>query len=59
MIDRVIEGMKSQQIKVSRYVLDEMNISYCKGCEKCEVNRKCVQMDDMNLWIISQLVVVN
>ena len=51
LVDRVIEGMKSQQIRVSRYVLDEMNINYCKGCEKCEVNRKCVQMDDMNLLI--------
>ena len=51
LVDRVIEGMKSQQIKVSRYFLDEMNINYCKGCEKCEVNRKCVQTDDMNLLI--------
>ncbi len=51
LVDRVIEGMRSQQIKVSRYVLDEMNINYCKGCEKCEVNRKCVQIDDMNLLI--------
>jgi multimeric flavodoxin WrbA len=51
LVDRVIEGMRSQQIKVSRYVLDEMNINYCKGCEKCEDNRKCVQIDDMNLLI--------
>ena len=51
LVDRVIEGMESQKIKVSRYFLDEMNINYCKGCEKCEVDRKCVQTDDMNLLI--------
>jgi len=51
LVDRVIEGMESQNIKVSRYFLDEMNINYCKGCEKCEINRKCVQMDDMNILI--------
>jgi multimeric flavodoxin WrbA len=33
------------------YVLDETNINYCKGFEKCGVNRKCAQMDDMNLLI--------
>lgn len=51
LVDRVIEGMESLKIKVSRYFLDEMNINYCKGCEKCEVDRKCVQSDDMNLLI--------
>jgi multimeric flavodoxin WrbA len=51
LVDHMIEGMKSQKIEVSRYFLDEMNINYCKGCEKCEVNRKCVQMDDMSLLI--------
>ena len=51
LVDRVIEGMKSQQIKVSRYFLDEMNINYCKGCEKCEIDRKCVQKDDMNILV--------
>ena len=51
LVDRVIEGMESQKIKVSRYFLDEMNINYCKGCEKCEVNRKCVQRDDMDVLI--------
>ncbi len=51
LVDCMIEGMKRQQIEVSRYLLDEMNINYCRGCEKCEVNRKCVQKDDMNLLI--------
>ena len=51
LVDRMIEGMKSQHIEVSRYFLDQMNINYCKGYEKYEVNRKCVQMDDMNLLI--------
>lgn len=51
LVDRVIEGMKSRHIKVSRYFLDELNINHCKGCEKCEVTRKCVQIDDMNLLI--------
>ena len=51
LVDRVIEGMESQKIKASRYFLDKMRINYCKGCEKCEVDRKCVQTDDMNLLI--------
>jgi multimeric flavodoxin WrbA len=51
LVDRVIQGMKSRKIVVSSYFLNDMNINYCKGCEVCEVDRKCVQADDMNLLI--------
>ena len=46
-VDRIIEGMKIQEIDISHYVLDKMNIHFCRGCEKCETNRVCVQKDDM------------
>jgi multimeric flavodoxin WrbA len=51
LVDTIIEGMKSQNIGVSRYVLHKMNINYCRGCEKCEIDQACVQKDDMAVLI--------
>ena len=51
LVDTIIEGMKSQNIDVSRFVLDKMNIHFCTGCVKCEVDRVCVQKDDMTVLI--------
>jgi multimeric flavodoxin WrbA len=49
--DKIIEGMKSNDIDVKRYILGEMNIKYCKGCKKCYESKKCIQNDDMNIII--------
>lgn len=46
--DKIIEGMKANNINVKRYVLGEMDIKYCKGCKKCYETRKCIQNDDMD-----------
>jgi len=49
--DRIIEGMKVNNIDTKRYVLGEMDIKYCKGCMKCFESKKCIQNDDMNIII--------
>lgn len=49
--DKIIEGMKVNNINVKRYVLGEMDIKYCKGCRKCCESKKCIQNDDMNIII--------
>lgn len=54
-VDKIIEGMKVNNISVKKYVLGEMNINYCKGCMKCYKTKKCIQVDDMNL-IIDDLI---
>ena len=51
LVDIIIDGMKSKNIDVSRFVLDKMNIHFCTGCVKCEVDRVCVQKDDMTALI--------
>lgn len=49
-VDKVIEGMKENDIKVKRYCLGNMNINFCYGCKKCyEKDGRCVQKDDMDL----------
>ncbi len=47
--------MKSVDIDIKRFVLDEMNINYCKGCRECEKSLKCVQRDDMD--ILSEAII--
>ena len=49
--DTIIRGMRSGGIDVQRYVLGEMEISYCKGCKSCTNTGKCVQDDDMQMII--------
>jgi multimeric flavodoxin WrbA len=53
LVDRVISGMSDAGIDVVRYVLGEMNINYCRGCRQCEIDRKCVQIDDMGILLDS------
>lgn len=49
-VDKLIEGMKENNIEVKRYCLGDMNINFCCGCKKCyEKGGKCVQKDDMDL----------
>lgn len=53
-VDKIIEGMKVNNIDVEKIVLGQMDIKYCKGCETCYETRKCVQHDDMD-YILKQL----
>lgn len=46
--DKIIEGLKVNNIETKKYVLGEMNINYCKGCNSCHETRKCIQTDDMD-----------
>lgn len=48
-VDKIIEGMKINNIDVEKIVLGQMEIKYCKGCKACFESRKCVQHDDMDL----------
>jgi multimeric flavodoxin WrbA len=48
-VDKIIEGMNINEIQSKKYVLGEMNIGYCKGCECCSKTRECIQRDDMDL----------
>lgn len=48
-VDKVIEGMKTQDIIVSRYCLGDMKIGYCLGCKSCYEDGKCIQQDDINI----------
>lgn len=50
-VDKVIEGMEYSGIEVSRYVLGELNINFCQGCNYCNETRKCKQKDDMDIII--------
>ena len=47
LVDAIIDGMKSHNLDVSRFLLDRMNIHFCKGCKKCEDSHVCVQKDDV------------
>jgi multimeric flavodoxin WrbA len=47
-IDKIIEGMKENNIEVNRYCLGNMKINYCLGCKKCYEYGKCIQNDDFD-----------
>jgi len=48
-IDKIIEGMKKNNIETSRYCLGDMKINFCLGCKKCYEDGRCIQDDDMNI----------
>ena len=50
-IDEVIKGLGCENIETKKYLLDKMNIGFCKGCNSCETSRQCVQRDDMDILI--------
>lgn len=62
LVDKVIEGMKEENIEISRYCLGAMNINFCLGCKECHENGKCIQNDDisviMNDLIESDIVLI-
>lgn len=47
-VDKIIEGMKKNDIEIKRYCLGQQKINYCLGCKKCYEKGVCIQQDDMN-----------
>lgn len=47
LVDKILEGIDVKDIKVSKYYLGELNISFCKGCKVCHQTGLCTQDDDM------------
>ena len=46
MADIAISGMRENGAQVDEFVLNEMNINYCTGCNSCIKLGKCVIKDD-------------
>lgn len=46
--DQFMQGAIEAKHHVDKVVIAEKNINYCKGCNACEGNGKCVQKDDMS-----------
>ena len=44
--DEFIKGAKSKGHSVEKICIKEKNISFCKGCLSCQVNKKCSINDD-------------
>jgi multimeric flavodoxin WrbA len=51
LVDKIIEGLESGGAEVARYILGDLNINYCRGCEECESSHQCVQTDDMSILL--------
>ena len=48
LVDKIIEGLSTDDAKISKYFLDDLNINFCRGCYGCESQGECVQQDDMS-----------
>lgn len=49
LMDRFLEGVSaSGDVEIKKYVMRDMNIGHCIGCNYCEKNGTCFQDDDMN-----------
>ncbi len=51
LIDKVLEGMGSKNVRSKIYCLGDMKINYCAGCKKCYLTGHCFQKDDMDIII--------
>ncbi|WP_459202210.1 flavodoxin family protein [Methanococcus sp. CF] len=47
LINKVLDGAKSNGAEVIKYDIDKMNINGCKGCMHCRTEFKCAQKDYM------------
>lgn len=50
-VDKIIEGMKLNNIEVKKIILGQKSIMYCKGCKTCYETKECILHDDMDLII--------
>jgi len=48
LVDKIIDGMNMAGVEAERFVLGQLNINYCQGCQECETTQECVQRDDMD-----------
>ena len=55
LVDKIIEGMQTAEVEAKRFVLGQLNINYCRGCQQCEQTCRCVQRDDMDT-LLSELI---
>ncbi len=49
LVDEVLKGAQEEGAKISKIILNELNISPCQGCNTCSKNGQCKINDDMNL----------
>jgi NAD(P)H-dependent FMN reductase len=51
LVDEVLAGAEEAGAKTAKATLRDLNISPCKGCNRCQTTGKCVQDDDMKYVI--------
>lgn len=48
LLDKFLEGISaSEEVEINKYVMRDMNIGHCIGCNYCEKVGTCFQDDDM------------
>ncbi|MBA2846682.1 multimeric flavodoxin WrbA [Methanococcus maripaludis] len=47
LINKILDGAKSNGAEIIQYDIDKMNVNGCKGCMHCRSEFKCAQKDDM------------
>ena len=47
LVDEVLSGAVEAGAQIGKVILDELNISPCRGCDACRESRTCIQEDDM------------
>lgn len=50
LVQRVLEGARSQGIETALYYIDDYEIGACKACEACKETGECAQDDDMEIF---------
>ncbi|OHW62844.1 iron-sulfur flavoprotein [Andreesenia angusta] len=50
LVDKFLEGISDsgEKVEIKKYVIRDMNIGFCIGCNYCEKTGNCFQDDDMN-----------
>jgi multimeric flavodoxin WrbA len=53
LVQKVLEGAKSQGVETDLFYLSDYKISPCRACRICKETRECVQNDDMKFLDLS------
>jgi multimeric flavodoxin WrbA len=48
-------GLSAVGIDCTMYLLNDLHIAYCQGCESCVTSTRCMQRDDMDILIPAML----
>lgn len=54
-VEQIASGMRDGGAEVTRHLLGNLTIGYCRGCRACEESGRCVQRDDMDRVIADLL----